>query len=92
MVATVQGQDTDRAAVDEIRKAVQNKEETTVRLLNYTKAGKPFWNMLSVAPINDAEGILRFYIGVQVRCEIAHDGLLGSCVLSAWLSRQLESK
>ena len=67
LLGCVQGADTDAAAVDEIRKAVKAKEETTVRLLNYTKDGKPFWNMLSIAPINDAEGVLRFYIGVQAR-------------------------
>ena len=82
---TLQGQDTDKAAVDEIRKAVKAKEETTVRLLNYTKEGKPFWNMLSVAPINDAEGILRFYIGVQVESRL-HMGP----VLDDW-QRELES-
>ena len=67
-LCALQGADTDKSAVDEIRKAVKAKEETTVRLLNYTKEGKPFWNMLSIAPINDAEGVLRFYIGVQARC------------------------
>ena len=52
--------------MNEIRKAVRNGDETTVRLLNYRKDGTPFWNMLSIAPINDADGVLRFYIGVQV--------------------------
>ena len=62
-----QGPDTDKSAVAEIKKAVKNSDETTVRLLNYRKDGTPFWNMLSIAPINDADGVLRFYIGVQAR-------------------------
>lgn len=47
----LQGRDTDRAAVVELKAAIRAGRECTVRLLNYTKAGKPFWNMLTVAPI-----------------------------------------
>lgn len=46
---------------------MQKGSECTVRLLNYRKNGQPFWNMLSIAPMNDADGTLRFYIGVQVQ-------------------------
>ena len=35
-------------------------------MLNYTKAGKPFWNLLTVAPIRDGLGVLRFIVGIQV--------------------------
>ena len=63
----MQGDATEQSSVNEIRKAVKNGDETTVRLLNYRKDGTPFWNMLSIAPINDADGVLRFYIGVQAR-------------------------
>jgi hypothetical protein len=47
----LQGRDTDRTAVNELKAAIRAGRECTVRLLNYTKAGKPFWNMLTVAPI-----------------------------------------
>lgn len=63
----LQGSGTDKQAVTDLRAAVQNGEETTVRILNYKKNGSPFWNMLTVAPMADADGTTRFFIGVQVR-------------------------
>jgi len=39
----LQGPDTDRRAVKEIRRAIDTASECTVRLLNYTKNGQPFW-------------------------------------------------
>jgi PAS domain len=65
--AVEQGQDTDPDAVAEIRDAVRNGSEASVRLLNYKKSGKPFWNMFTLAPMADVDGNLRFIIGVQVR-------------------------
>ena len=62
----LQGPETDRKAVDEIRQAVQQEAETTVRLLNYRKNGEPFWNMFTIAPMADAGGKNRFFIGIQV--------------------------
>ena len=62
----LQGKDTDKAAVAELRSAVAARREATVRLLNYKKDGTPFWNMLTVAPMRDAGGEARFLIGVQV--------------------------
>lgn len=62
----LQGPGTDLRAIQEIRKAIQIGSECTVRLLNYTKSGTPFWNMLTVAPVFDAQRFVRFYVGVQV--------------------------
>ena len=67
-----QGPLTDKKAVDDIRSAVQKGSEATVRILNYKKNGDLFWNMLSIAPMNDADGELRFFIGVQVRLAWLH--------------------
>jgi len=39
----LQGPETDKRAVQEIRRAIDNASECTVRLLNYTKTGQPFW-------------------------------------------------
>ena len=62
----LQGPRTDRSAVAEIRKAIDEGSECTVRLLNYTKQGKPFWNMFTMAPVRDEQGNVRFFAGVQV--------------------------
>lgn len=67
MVCCAQGPETDPKAIAEIRNAIQNRSETTVRILNYKKSGKPFWNMFTLAPMADVDGMPRFLIGVQVR-------------------------
>lgn len=62
----LQGPDTDAATVQLIRDAIKDGSELTVRLLNYKKSGKPFWNMFTLAPMRDQQGEVRFYVGVQV--------------------------
>lgn len=62
-----QGDGTDHATVQQIRDAIRTGTEITVRILNYTKQGKPFWNMFTMAPMCDQEGKVRFFVGVQVR-------------------------
>lgn len=63
----LQGPGTDRAAVAGLRAAIAEGRECTVRLLNYKKDRSPFWNLLTVAPIRDGGGALRFMVGIQVR-------------------------
>ena len=71
----LQGPGTDRRAVREIRKAIENRVECTVRLVNYTKSGQAFWNLFSLAPVLDSDGNVRYFIGVQVdvtaKCVVA---------------------
>nr|AML78144.1 putative LOV domain-containing protein [Ulvella endozoica] len=62
----LQGTQTDPRAVDEIRSAIRDGTECTVRILNYRKDGSPFWNMFSLAPMSDIDGTICFFIGVQV--------------------------
>jgi phototropin len=62
----LQGPETDRNTVTQLRAAIKEGREITVRLLNYRKDGTPFWNMLTVAPIRDVTGHPRFLVGVQV--------------------------
>mmetsp|Transcript_42514 Transcript_42514/g.127483 ORF Transcript_42514/g.127483 Transcript_42514/m.127483 type:complete len:506 (+) Transcript_42514:337-1854(+) len=69
----LQGQETDHKTVDQIRNAVKAGSELTVRILNYTKTGKPFWNMFTLAPMLDTRGQARFYVGVQVDVTAAND-------------------
>ena len=62
----LQGPGTDPVAVAKLREDIAAGVPTTVRLLNYTKAGVPFWNSVHVAPIRDATGAVGLLIGVQV--------------------------
>ncbi len=61
----LQGPDTDRSTVDELRTAIREERPVTVELLNYRKDGSSFWNRLSVTPVCDADGKTTHFIGVQ---------------------------
>src|ERR1035437_7622210 len=49
----LQGPGTDPATVDTLRAAIREKREVTVQLLNYRKDGTPFWNRLSITPVQN---------------------------------------
>ncbi len=61
----LQGPGTDPATADKLRTAIREKREVTVQLLNYRKDGTPFWNRLSITPVQDASGAVTHFIGVQ---------------------------
>ena len=61
----LQGSDTDPAALEIIRKALQSESECQVILKNYQKDGRAFWNALSISPVRDRTGKLTHFIGVQ---------------------------
>jgi two-component system, NtrC family, sensor kinase len=61
----LQGIDTDPAALEIIRKALQNESECQVILKNYRKDGVAFWNALSISPVRDCTGKLTHFIGIQ---------------------------
>nr|AML79425.1 putative LOV domain-containing protein [Sciadopitys verticillata] len=62
----LQGPETDRATVKEIREAIDNQREVTVQLINYTKSGKKFWNIFHLQPMRDQKGDVQYFIGVQL--------------------------
>lgn len=61
----LQGEDTDKAAVDLVRTRIKEQQTVSVDILNYRANGAPFMNRLMVAPINDTEGRLQYFIGIQ---------------------------
>jgi len=61
----LQGKDTDLAAIEEIRNAINEKRECVVEILNYRKNGEPFWNRLSIAPIRNEAGDVTHFMGIQ---------------------------
>nr|AML78450.1 putative LOV domain-containing protein [Osmundastrum cinnamomeum] len=69
----LQGPDTDRRTVLEIRDAIREERACQVTLLNYTKQGRPFWNLLQMAPLySKNDGNVIHFVGVQtpVSCSI----------------------
>lgn len=60
----LQGPETDPAAVESLRRAISLRQATQVALRNYRKNGEAFDNELFLSPIFDAEGHLRWLLGV----------------------------
>jgi PAS domain S-box-containing protein len=62
----LQGPETDRGAVRQVREAIEDVRDISIDLLNYRKDGTPFWNALYLSPvINEADELL-FYFASQM--------------------------
>jgi len=61
----MQGKDTDPASVLLLAEAIAEGRASSVELLNYRKDGTPFWNHLAISPVNDTDGKLTNFVGVQ---------------------------
>lgn len=64
----LQGKDTSKHAISEIRDAIREERETNVCLLNYRKDGTTFWNAFHLHPVQDNTGQVKFFIGIQ--CDV----------------------
>lgn len=62
----LQGPDTDKNAIDEIRNAIREEREISVELLNYRKDGSSFWNVLFISPVHNEAGELIYFFGSQL--------------------------
>ena len=61
----LQDDDRDQDAVDEVGQLIRNGEKGRSILRNYKKDGTPFWNELSIAPVEDTDGKVSHFIGIQ---------------------------
>lgn len=62
----LQGPETDRETVQEVREAVDERRAVAVDLLNYKADGKPFWNALFLGPIFDKDGKILYFFASQM--------------------------
>lgn len=62
----LQGPETDRTVISQVRDAIARQEEVAVEVLNYRKNGSTFWNALFVSPVFDVNGKLVYYFGSQL--------------------------
>ena len=60
----LQGPDTQRPQLDRIRAALEQWERVRVDLINYTKAGEPYWVDLDVSPVWDESRRLTHWVAV----------------------------
>ncbi|WP_312599195.1 histidine kinase famiy protein [Brevundimonas sp.] len=62
----LQGAQTDRETVSELRDAVAAKRAIAVEILNYRRDGSPFWNAVFMGPIFDEQGELLYFFASQL--------------------------
>jgi PAS domain S-box-containing protein len=62
----LQGPDTDRSTVDELRTALAEQKAVAVDILNYKKDGSRFWNGLFIGPVFDKDGVLLYFFASQL--------------------------
>ncbi|MFB2923556.1 MULTISPECIES: PAS domain S-box protein [Aerosakkonema] len=61
----LQGEETDRMALDRIRAALQNWQPVRVDLINYRKNGSQYWVEVSIVPVADEKGWYTNWVAVQ---------------------------
>ncbi|GKU04656.1 hypothetical protein FLAG1_06208 [Fusarium langsethiae] len=62
----LQGPQTDRDRIANMRSAIWRNDECTELLLNFRKDGTPFWNLLFLCPLLDKTGKTKFFMGAQI--------------------------
>jgi PAS domain S-box-containing protein len=62
----LQGADTDRSTVRELREAIATEEAISIEILNYRRDGSPFWNAVFIAPVYDDHGELIYFFASQL--------------------------
>ena len=67
----LQGPRTEPQSVAVIQDTLRRGVDCHVKLTNYRKSGELFENLLTMRPVHDSNGVLRFCIGVQF--EVTHD-------------------
>ncbi|HEY9198146.1 MAG TPA: PAS domain S-box protein, partial [Gammaproteobacteria bacterium] len=63
--SVLQGPASDPATVATMRDALQRREPFVVELINYSKAGTPYWIRISCNPLLDAAGNLQGFMAIQ---------------------------
>jgi PAS domain S-box-containing protein len=61
----LQGEKSDPATKEEIRRSIHAEEPCSVEILNYRKDGSTFWNLLSITPIRDESNRVTNFLGIQ---------------------------
>ena len=68
----LQGENTDPETVGEIRRAITDREEVSVEIINYRKDGSQFWNALYISPVYDDKNELKFFFASQLDISRRH--------------------
>lgn len=61
----LQGKDSDRKTLQEIRKALHERRQVKTVIKNYRKDGSTFWNELLISPVKNRAGQVTHFVGLQ---------------------------
>lgn len=61
----LQGNDTNQPGVELIRNALQQQQSVSTVLRNYRADGSAFWNDLFISPVQDDQGEVTHFVGIQ---------------------------
>jgi PAS domain S-box-containing protein len=61
----LQGPETDKEALQQLKTALQNWQPCAITVLNYKKDGQPFWCNMQIKPIANADGWYTHWIAVE---------------------------
>ncbi|WP_407521972.1 histidine kinase famiy protein [Methylobacterium oryzisoli] len=62
----LQGAQTNRRTVDELRDAVMARRAFATEILNYKRDGTPFWNSVFIGPVFDEAGDVLYFVASQL--------------------------
>ncbi|WP_332888924.1 histidine kinase famiy protein [Sphingomonas jeddahensis] len=62
----LQGAQTDREMVAQLRSTVENRDSIAIEILNYRRDGTPFWNAVFIGPVYDTSGELLYFFASQL--------------------------
>jgi PAS domain S-box-containing protein len=62
----LQGAQTDREVVRQLREAVEARQAIAVEILNYRRDGSPFWNAVFMGPVYGPKGELIYFFASQL--------------------------
>lgn len=72
----LQNDNSDEAAIAEMREAVDEEAFVSVELINERKDGEEFWNRVTIAPLFDEDGDLTHFVGFQEDVTDRHETAL----------------
>jgi len=62
----LQGAQTDRGSVAEMRRTVETRGSVALEVLNYRRDGSAFWNAVFIGPVYDTDGKLQYFFASQL--------------------------
>jgi two-component system sensor kinase FixL len=59
------GVDADRRVIDEIKRTISQGKIFHGEMFNFQKSGKKYWDLLRIAPVRNARGVVTHYVGIR---------------------------